>query len=280
MVVPGSLGRLMALQVLPVSPLAAPPSVLAKKPAIAAVTRKGSRWGKSVNEDAFLVTPLAQEELWLLAVADGVSRTKRSWWASHKCMELLWRSKGHYEQQLLDKVSRNEPEWMRRWLDQVHQEFLDERSKNDRDSDDSTSTLCFVVVRGYDFFYAMCGDSRLYTMEHGKSPIAMESEIRGKQTTSRSKNILNNHIAADSAEWNLYLRTGSGRIVPGGMLLLCSDGAVTTNDPEKLSVSSKFALLHNLSRVQEALQEKTEAVVNSIAELGEQDDITLLAFRP
>jgi len=195
-------------------------------------------------------------------------------------MELLWRSRGQYEQQLLDKVSRSEPEWMRRWLDQVHQEFLDERSKNDRESDDSTSTLCFVVVRGYDFFYAMCGDSRLYTMEHGKSPIAMESEIRGKQTSSRSKNILNNHIAADSAEWNLYLRTGSGRIVPGGMLLLCSDGAVTTNDSEKLAVSSKFALLHSLSRVQEALQEKTEAVVNSIAELGEQDDITLLAFRP
>jgi hypothetical protein len=64
------------------------------------------------------------------------------------------------------------------------------------------------------------------------------------------------------------------------MLLLCSDGAVTTNDSEKVAVSSKFSLLHSLSRVQEGLQERTEAVVASIAELGEQDDITLLAFRP
>jgi hypothetical protein len=74
-------------------------------------------WGKSVNEVAFLVTPLAQEVLWLLAVADSVSRNERSWWASDKCMERLWRSRGQYEQQLLDKVSRSEPEWMRRWLD-------------------------------------------------------------------------------------------------------------------------------------------------------------------
>src|SRR5262249_23512480 len=81
-----------------------PPKTVAEVPTlIAAATRKGSRRFKSVNEDAFLVSPLAAGEFWLAAIADGVSSSRDSWWASNTCMELLWKTKPNYERQIVEK---------------------------------------------------------------------------------------------------------------------------------------------------------------------------------
>lgn len=247
----------------------------APMPAIGAFTRKGTRAGKSVNEDAFLVAPIADGQLWLLAIADGVTNSEQSWWASNKCMELLWRSRRQYEGELLEAArsrtaDKTAKEIMKQWLDEVRKNFVQSRRNAPTEFQKATSTLTYAVVCDRQFFWAHCGDTRLYKLP----PSGNLSAVIKEPNLSRDKERkLTNHIGASSRNWSPIV--GRDTIPANGMLILCSDGLISGN--ENLQ---KTELLKTLRHSQGNLQKRVVEITERVAEGGEPDDLTSIAFQP
>lgn len=262
---------------------AAPGPNLAPMPAIGAFTRKGTRAGKSVNEDAFLVAPIAEGQLWLLAIADGVTNSEQSWWASNKCMELLWRSRSQYERELLDVLEaapsrtaeKKQKEIMKQWLQEIHKDFVQSRRKAPTEFQKATSTLTYAVVCDRQFFWAHCGDTRLYKLP----PSGSLSKVIADRFLSRDKDRkLANHIGASSRDWEPIV--GQDAIPANGLLILCSDGLISGN--EKLQKTELLKTLrYTQGNLQKGnLQKRVVEITERVADGGETDDLTSIAFQP
>jgi serine/threonine protein phosphatase PrpC len=275
MAVPGREGRFFALSV----ELSADRA--GAKVRIGVSTRRGTREGKSLNEDAFLICPSAGYEMWLLALADGVSNSQNGWWASNKCMELIWRTLPIYQERLLPSSAPvSGRRIMREWLNEIHRKFLQERDNAPKEFQQATSTLTFAVVRGEKFFWAHCGDTRLYQLSPSVelSAVISSDDIRRQKARGADNRVgLLNHIAAGQPEWERLILSNEGNILPDkGMLLLCSDGVISDYENGK-----KLNLLKSLRDFQgDVLQKRVEEITEEIAKLGETDDLTLIAFQP
>jgi hypothetical protein len=158
-VIPGKGGRMCALA-LRRATAASRPAPSAPVVACGAASQRGSRATKSVNDDAFLVNEV-QGGLWLLAVADGVSKPSHGWWASDKCTELLWCSARVFAPRLDEAAERDqELKVMGEWIRSVHEEFIAERRRQFlADYQSATTTLTCAVVRGRHVLYANSGDT-------------------------------------------------------------------------------------------------------------------------
>ncbi|MEI6807631.1 MAG: protein phosphatase 2C domain-containing protein [bacterium] len=246
---------------------------------IAAATKGGNRHGKDVNEDAFLVQPLIGGDAWLLIIADGISRTENAWWASDKCIELIWRSLPDIEQQLIQNRG-NEQKIVSAWLDQIHRDFLHERNSQPTDFQQSSSTLTMALVRGRDVFSAHCGDSRLYVLNSKAGGAELKgvfsADLETQRGVTRSHRVgLRSHIAAKGADWNPL---SDQRVIPeNGLLLLCSDGVIARDHDLK---GAKSKELTNLLSVHGDIQHAVTAALDRIQAAGENDDLTLIVFRP
>ncbi|MBI4028443.1 MAG: protein phosphatase 2C domain-containing protein [Verrucomicrobia bacterium] len=251
---------------------------LPMSPTVAAATRFGNRHGKDVNEDAFLVLPILGGEAWLLVVADGISRPENGWWASDKCMELIWRSLPDVEQQLLQKKG-GEQQAVSEWLDRLHRDFLRERRSQMNDEfKQSSSTLTMAIVRGHDVFWAHCGDSRLYVLDPEESRLkgAFSENLNTQRSSNRySGRGLSSHIAANGTDWNPL--SDHLTIPEDGLLLLCSDGVVSRDSELKIA---KSTVLKGLLTPAGSLQSAVSEALDRIRAAGETDDLTLVAFKP
>jgi serine/threonine protein phosphatase PrpC len=240
------------------------------------VSQRGHRVSKSVNDDAFLVSDLPGG-LWLLAVADGVSKPSHGWWASDKCTELLWRSARDFAPILLEAADRDQDQnAMGDWIRSVRDDFLAERRRQSLvDYQSATTTLTFAVVRGRRVLFANCGDTPLYFFKKKlgslKKVIDVWARSRGKV---HGQTHLTQHMAASKKDWHPMV--GSAELDSGDLVVLCSDG-VASGDRS----NEKHQLLNaGLGDQRRDLQQRVTSVVSQIAELGEADDLTLLAFRP
>jgi serine/threonine protein phosphatase PrpC len=244
---------------------------------VGACTQRGTRPGKSVNDDSFLIYRLCDEKLWLLAVADGVSRPNpNGWWASDKCMELLWRTLPAYEARVL-QPDRPELEILHDWINEIHEGFLRERRPGRAALADylgATSTLTFAVVTSREIFYAHCGDTRIYLSDPSRGqklvPVIAQEQIDSQK---RKANELIGTIAALDRNWRPVV--GRAVIPAGGLVLLCSDGVIGGD----LSLE-KFNCLPKFLGDPGELQERVSAAVAGVAALGETDDLTLIALQP
>jgi serine/threonine protein phosphatase PrpC len=242
-------------------------------------TRKGTSAGKSVNEDAFFIAPIAGDKMWLLAIADGVTGYPHGWWASNKCAELIWRTLPNYEEKLLSPNSSESGEKiMQQWLNEIHEIFCTERRDEPKEKyKEATSTLTFAVVRESNFFWAHCGDSRLYALSpYGElSPAFPLDDQKSKSGEERTS--LSNHIGAPPEDWKGI--SGSDTIPPDGLLILCSDGVISGNEGFQ-----KINILKTIRDWTENLQKGVEEITKKLADLGETggetDDLTLIAFQP
>lgn len=253
---------------------ARPPST---GPTVAAATKIGTRHGKDVNDDAFLVYPMLGGEAWLLAIADGISRPENGWWASDKCMELVWRSLPYVEERIVEEKGK-EQQTVSEWLDRINRDFLRERSSQPPDFQQSSSTLTLAVVREHNVYWAHCGDTRLFLLDPKqillKGAFSKELDTQRGQTRYRRSG-LSSHIAAKGNDWNPL--SSHLPIPKGGILLLCSDGVVTRDFEYRRAKSNELKKLMNAGKDMQSL---VEGVLARIQALGETDDLTLVAFRP
>jgi serine/threonine protein phosphatase PrpC len=268
--VPGRDNRLFALTLELADPATAVPPV--PRGRIGAASFKGRRGTKSVNDDAFLIHPLAGGKMWLLAVADGVSNPANGWWASDKCMELLWRSLPTYEPQLLGLPEQRQ-DTMQRWMEDVREKFLHERSNALREFQSASSTLTFAVVHDGQVLYANSGDTPLYRFDRADN--RLHALIRNVLSRSRGDGAgLVQHIGAPAREWRA--RFGEEPLPEGSVVVLCSDGVA----PGGNELPKQPRIEKGLADPRRPLQECVTEILTQIAELGETDDLTLIAFRP
>lgn len=247
-------------------------------PEIALSSRKGSHVNKSFNDDSFLITDMANGSMWLLAVADGVSNPPNGWWASNKCMELLWRSRTKYEGRLMAGLGgESDQEIIHDWMNEVHREFLRSRRVAPPEFQQCTSTLTFVVAKGRNIAYAHCGDTRLYRLSGKGEFVGLISDrLESQRAKGRDGRLgLVNHIASASRDWDLGTVVNSFTLERSAVLILCSDGVISSDEKRE-----KRELLRSLRSSEAPLQEQAEQITNKITQMGERDDLTLIAFRP
>jgi len=278
-VIPGKDDRMFALTLRRAAAPAPGPKRAATSPRVVtcgAASQRGKRASKSVNDDSFLVSELAGG-MWLLAVADGVSKPSHGWWASDKCTELLWRSASEFAPRLLDASDRDqELTVMGDWIRLIHEDFLSERRRQTLpDYQSATTTLTYVVIRARRVLYANSGDSPLYVFQKKRGSLKKVIDVwarsRGKV---HGQTHLTQHMAASKKEW--HPQSGTADLEPGDLLVLCSDG-VASGDRS----NEKHQLLNrSLADNRRDLQQRVTDVLAQIAEMGEADDLTLLAFKP
>jgi serine/threonine protein phosphatase PrpC len=279
-VVPGKDGRMFILALRRVRgpldvaarPVAAPPAV-----SCGAASLRGRRSSKSVNDDSFLIDQLPGG-MWLLAVADGVSKPSHGWWASDKCTELLWRSSRDYAQRLLEAADHDrQVEVMNDWIRSVHEDFLAERRRQSlADYQSATTTLTFAVVRGRRLLFANCGDTPLYRFQRKSNQLkGLIGEVWTRSRgTLRGQTTLSQHMAGGKKDWHPVV--SATHLEQGDLVVLCSDGVASGERSRE-----KYALLNRgLGDERRDLQQRVADVLNQIAELGEADDLTLLALKP
>jgi serine/threonine protein phosphatase PrpC len=280
--VPGRDDRLFALAV--ERPLvgvagaaAVAPASPAAPPVLGVASLRGRRPNKSVNDDAFLVHPVGgAEEAWLLAVADGVSKPSHGWWASDKCLELLWRAAPACGERLLQAADRErELDVMRDWARTIHEEFHSERGRQYvREYKQATSTLTFAVARPGRVLFANSGDTPLYRYDRRTNsvPAPLIADVWARSRDAGSG--LRQHMGTPRRDWRPTVNDAP--LLPSDILFLCSDGVVSGE-----TRLEKFNLLRKaLGDDKRDLQRRVEDVLVQIAELGENDDLTLLAYQP
>jgi len=268
--VPGKIkGRDFALTI---EPAAAVPT--AKPPEIGVSTRRGASRDKSVNEDAFLVHPLdGQRSTWVVAVADGVSRSPQAWWASDRCMQVIYRTAGRYG---LRVASGGGKLLMREWMNTLREEFHHDRGTAPTEYRESTSTVMLAVVRGRQVVWGSSGDSRIY--ELGQDPTSNQPKLwvrnnpRLATQMLQGRKVLVQHVGVGSNSWSP--KVGAFDLGLSNLLLLSSDG-VTAHD-DRMPKSRQLMELAKASELQPAV----EGVTTAIAQLGETDDLTLVVVRP
>jgi serine/threonine protein phosphatase PrpC len=288
-VVPRRAGEWFALRV---DPQRSPPRNIPPPLKAAAATRKSCHYAKSVNEDAFLVTTLAGGEFWLAAVADGISGTKESWWASNLCMELLWQSRESFEKDLLEDFDRQAKTVVARWIDWIHAEFIIRRSKNDSYREANAAfTMAVGRRRSRRYVVATCGDCRVYqwpseTSQQQRSQaekIITDEDLKSQRvSTTGLKNQLMNHIGADKHTWEERRLVLEARPLPaGGRVVLCTDGVITQRN-DQITFGAKFTELNTVfrARSEEEMQHCVDAALDRIRALGEQDDMTVVLVWP
>jgi len=284
LIVPRKIGEWFALRVEPKKASAIAAATFQVK--MAAATRKGCHSAKSVNEDAFLAAVLAGGEFWLAAVADGISGTRESWWASILCMQLLWDSREAYEKELLDSFDRRATAIVSAWINEIHEGFLTERARLDKYRE-ANATLTFAVGRrgGRRYAWASCGDGRIY--EFGPTDgqavaVISDDDLRGQRvSTVGAKNQLLTHIGADRRDWESRL-VRERPLPAGGRVLLCSDGVITQRADPPIPLLKKFAIINSLAKLrgEQEMQEGVMKALDNVAALGEQDDMTLVMVWP
>jgi serine/threonine protein phosphatase PrpC len=263
-------------------------ATLTQKPlpvALAGATRKGTRRAKSVNEDAFLVTPLADGEFWLAAIADGVSSTKDSWWASTTCMELLWRSRPAFEKKLVETFERSGISIVDEWMNYVHDQFRKMRARSAYQDATSTLTMAVGSRKVKKYVWGTCGDGRIYefgpTSSRASTVISDEDLKLQRVSSGEDRYRLITHIAADPGGWSDHVVRE--RMLPANSkVVLCTDGVITTRTDPPLPLLKKFAVINSLAKAHSPreLQEMSERILTDISRLGEQDDLTIVVVKP
>jgi serine/threonine protein phosphatase PrpC len=248
--------------------------------AVGVATRTGTRHGKDVNDDAFLAHPILNGDGWLFVIADGISHPENGWWASDKCMELIWRSVLDMEQRLVQEKGK-ELQVVSEWLYKLNRDFLRERGNCPSEFQQSSSTLTLAIVKGCDVYCATCGDSRLFILDPKKETrFSLKGAFTDELSTQRvvtgyHRAGLSSHIAAKGGDWNPL--SSHLRVPEAGILLLCSDGVIARDRELKWSKSSE---LKKLLASGDDLQSAVTGVLERIQAAGETDDLTLIAFRP
>lgn len=228
------------------------------------------------NEDAHAVIPLPEPVGGcLFVVADGVGGQRAGDVASSMALEQLrgilpaWA--GQCSQvPLADDVGRA----LARSLQQINDYLLHEASRRPEWRGMAT-TLTVVWVLGQTFRYAHVGDSRLYLFRDGQleqlshdhalaSELVRSGEITQEQARSHpARHVLTQAIGIPG---ELEVDTGAGSLLPGDVLLLCTDGLMAVMDEKEVG-----DLLSRTSSGQAA-----QLLVQVANERGAPDNVTAI----
>ena len=110
------------------------------------------------------------------------------------------------------------------WLDSVNQ-MISSKGHVDPSLSEMGTTLVGVLYYGGKYFWANCGDSRLYRLRDGEmTQLTTDHSLNTIQGEKRHSNVVTNCIGAGCKHSFVDLYEFSDDIFPGDTYMLCSDG--------------------------------------------------------
>ena len=221
---------------------------------------------KKQNDDRFLIKNLDGAST-LLAVADGLSGQPYGYLAAEIALNVL--DNFHlYQHNILKQL--------RQLIIKADTAVMN-ASKESPDFEYMGTTLTTAVVLQDKVYWAHVGDSRIYHIQHKNiSQITIDQTMaqylieEGEITSEQAKNhpmksLLDQCLGCGSC----VAATGSFRICPGDIILLCSDGLFNEIEQKKL---------YDALRSDGSIKNRIEYLVKTAREIGGKDNITAVAL--
>jgi protein phosphatase len=216
----------------------------------------------------------AQSRGWLFALADGVGGQDRGEVASKLAVETLIEGFGH--------VSRNDALTgvMPKLLQQANSRVYETAMSTGPGGSSMATTLVACALRYDRAIIAHAGDSRCYLVRQGfAAPLTRDHTVSGEQlrmgliTAAEARASGSSHILSRSLGSGMFLNvdTSEHQLIPGDVLLLCSDGLHHSVGPEDIANS----LAHGNAVLQDAAGE----LVNLANKRDGSDNISVQLVR-
>ncbi len=208
----------------------------------------------------------------LYMVADGMGGHKAGDYASRYLVERLVLFVGKNLDEDPERI-------LQEGIRQANREIYDKAMTNEALSGMGT-TLVAATIKNNELIAANVGDSRLYLCRSGElsqitkdhsyveEMVAMGRMTRGSRDYQEKKNIITRAVGTDR---NVKVDFFSMKLLPGDLLLLCSDGLTNmVSDPEIREILSS----------EKSLRNKVEELVASANEHGGRDNIAAVLVDP
>ncbi len=222
---------------------------------------------RQVNQDRYLIRELADDQ-WLLAVADGMGGEVAGEVAAQMVVDALARAP-------LTRVREGQ---LAELIDMANRRIIFDTAHNHPERDGMGSTITAVLVRGDMAYWVQVGDSRLYlyrghrlqqiTVDQNLAQFLREEGELNKVEARRHPlaGVLEQAVGCDA----LDPVPGRLSVMPGDVLMLCSDGLYGDLEP-----GVKGAILAR----DDSLEKKCQLLIQAALEAGGRDNITVVLAR-
>ncbi|MCQ1539574.1 serine/threonine-protein phosphatase [Methanocalculus taiwanensis] len=235
-------------------------------PDIFGLTTTGKR---PANEDSILI--VSTDAYHLIAVADGLGGHAAGDYASNMAIRILEKE---VTSAFHDKMEIPEIKAMLRDIYTKIHEAIEEESTGERKG--MGTTLVSAIIRNKEAVIGNTGDSRAYlvhekvvqlTKDHSVVQSLIDEEIITEEQAINHplKNLLSSSLGGASFQVDLY----HAKLVPGRMLLLCSDGFSGYMGVEEMVSAA----------IMPSAEEIVRRLVQSALENGSEDNVSVVAYR-
>ncbi|MGM0419397.1 MAG: Stp1/IreP family PP2C-type Ser/Thr phosphatase [Bacillota bacterium] len=217
------------------------------------------------NEDDYLIQT---NEFNILAVADGMGGHQGGEVASSMAINFIEDFNWPQSEDIEDEIVR--------LIREVNNKII-QQGFNNLELKGMGTTLTMGVVTSDQLFYGHIGDSRLYLYREGSfkrittdhslvNKLLEENKITpGEAFDHPQRNILTQAIGLEK---NIEIEVNSFKILPGDIILLCTDGLTDMVREEQI----KEVILNNYPNIEDINQK----LLNEAIEAGGKDNITII----
>lgn len=231
---------------------------------------------RSNNEDSVAV----DEAFGLLALADGMGGYNAGEVASGMCTSFIKTELGRWLREAQGASDADVRRAMDLCVDHANRTIFEAANANARYAGMGT-TLVVGVLRGGRLLLGHVGDSRAYRWRDGRltqitrdHSLLQEQIDAGLITAEQALSSLNKNLVtrAVGVEPTVLLETHEHQMMPGDVLLLCSDGLSDMLDD--------VAIARVLQRHEHVLAEAGAALIDEANAAGGKDNIAVILARP
>lgn len=207
----------------------------------------------------------------LYIVADGMGGHQAGDYASKFTVE-------HVRMEVERNQSLSPPQLLEQAIQTANTQLIKKAQEEDHLSGMGTTVVAATVVENI-LYFANVGDSRLYIINHGIKQLSKDHSlveemvrlggIRAEDAKHHpDKNIITRAIGAKE---EVIVDTFEHRMVPGDIILMCSDGLSNMVEDDEI-----FELIQGSRDMVEAV----EALVKKANQHGGNDNIGVVLFKP
>jgi len=179
-------------------------------------------YDKFVRSDAYKTELMSENtDRFVIALADGMGGHNGGEVASE---ETLTNLKFFIDDLPRGLTSGEFHEMLLEWLQSINH-IINSRGMVDHDLLEMGTTLIGIFYFNGQYYWANCGDSRLYRFRDGKLvQLSTDHSLINPNSVKKHSNIVTNCIGAGCRNSYLDMFEFTAEIMPGDVYLLCSDG--------------------------------------------------------
>ena len=190
-------------------------------------------WDRYIRNDSFR-TELYMDTLnrFVIALADGMGGHQAGEVASQETLSNLH----YFVSDLPQNLSSGDfNEMMVAWLNNINKK-IEGMGIGRPEYADMGTTLVGIVYYGNRLYWMNCGDSRIYRFRNGMlTQLSIDHSLNSMMGVKKHSNIITNCIGGGCRTSYLDLFEFTENVLPGDVLMLCSDGLNDMIPDEKIS---------------------------------------------